>query len=115
MADNLKGIPFSTEDEGVNYIEYAKRLILHQYNISGIGTPRGEEIDYLRIDEIYVVWFSYTLGNWKALLSTARPDGRYYEVTHKRENDGSDGPAVTFVDTYLKTHNVVVENFGRNN
>jgi hypothetical protein len=32
-------------------------------------------------DEVYVVWFNFTLGNWKALVSTSLPDGMYYEVT----------------------------------
>ena len=61
------------------------------------------------VDEVYVVWFAYILGNWKALCSTSLPDGRYYEVTFKRENDGSDGPACAYVDTYIKTHNVKVD------
>jgi hypothetical protein len=26
------------------------------------------------LDEVYVVWFSKTLQNWKALLSTTLPD-----------------------------------------
>jgi hypothetical protein len=31
--------------------------------------------------EVYVVSFTYVLGNWKAMLSTTLPDGMYYEVT----------------------------------
>lgn len=109
MADNLKGIPFSSDDEGIDFPTRAKRLVQHCYNVNGIGTPRHDEIVPIDISEIYVVWFAYTLGNWKAILSTSRPDGRIWEVTHKKENDGSDGPAVTFVDSYIKTHNIVVE------
>lgn len=109
MADNLKGIPFSSDDEGVDFPSKAKLLVQHQINVSGIGTRRGEKIQEISLDEIYVVWFTYILGNWKAVLSTSRPDGRIWEVTHKRENDGSDGPACTYVDSYLKTHNVRLE------
>lgn len=116
MADNLKGIPFSSDDEGIDFPTRAKHLVQKVYNENGIGTPRGETIDHLELNEIYVVWFAYTLGNWKAILSTSRPDGRIWEVTHKKksitENDRgqiSVVPAVTFVDSYLKTHNVVVE------
>lgn len=50
-------------------------------------------------DEVYVVWFSKTLQNWKALVSTTLPDGMYYEVTYngdKRE---------TYVDVYKKFQN----------
>ena len=53
-------------------------------------------------DEVYVVWFAFTLGNWKALCSTTLPDGRYYEVTYSKEKDK------VFIDTYLKVDNVEV-------
>lgn len=47
-------------------------------------------------DEVYLVWFAYTLGNWKALLSTRLPDGMYYEVTY------SDEVSQTYLDAYRK-------------
>lgn len=53
-------------------------------------------------DEVYVVWFSKTLQNWKCLISTTLPDGMYYEVTYngdKRE---------TYIDAYKKFDNVCV-------
>ena len=56
------------------------------------------------LDEVYVVWFSKTLDNWKALVSTTLPDDMYYEVTHnglKRE---------TYLDAYKKFDNVTVLN-----
>jgi hypothetical protein len=108
MADNLKGIPFSSHDEGIDFPKVAKRLVREQINVAGIGTPRGQKINPIGLNEIYVVWFAYILGNWKAILSTSRPDGRIWEVTHKAEHDGSDGPAVTFIDSYIKTHNIEV-------
>ena len=49
---------------------------------------------------VYVVWFSFILGGWKALVSTSLPDGMYYEVTHsavKRE---------TYLDVYKKFDNI---------
>lgn len=103
MTDNLKGIPFSSDDEGIDFPMRAKQAVLHAY-----GTeidPRG---DALRLDEIYVVWFAFVRGNWKAILSTSRPDGRIYEVSYKRDNDGSDGPESLVVDSYLKTHNIAL-------
>jgi thiol-disulfide isomerase/thioredoxin len=54
-------------------------------------------------DEVYIVWFSKTLKNWKALLSTTLPDGMYYEVTY----DGA--MARTYIDAYKKFDNVTVE------
>lgn len=109
MADNLKGIPFSSDDEGVDFPTKAKQCVLHVHNVNGIGTPRGESIDELSFDEVYIVWFAFVRGNWKAILSTSRPDGRIYEVSYKRENNGSDGPESLIVDSYLKTHNIVMD------
>jgi Family of unknown function (DUF6275) len=100
MADNLKGIPFSSDDEGTDFVFRAKSIVHEVAN---------REICALRFDEIYVVWFAFVRGNWKALISTSLPDGRIYEVSHKPDHDGSDGPAATVVDSYIKTHNIVVE------
>lgn len=52
--------------------------------------------------EIFVVWFSKTLRNWKALISTTLPDGMYYEVTHNGEMNE------TYLDAYKKFDNVVI-------
>ena len=106
MADNIKGIPFSCDDEGIDFPTTAKQAVQHVYNVNGVGTPKGELIQNLELDEIYVVWFGYVLGHWKAILSTSRPDGRIYEVTHKPGVVRFDVPSRTFVDSYLKTHNI---------
>jgi len=55
------------------------------------------------VNEVYVVWFSKTLQNWKALLSTDLPDGMYYEATHNGDK------AETYIDAYKKWANVVVK------
>lgn len=47
----------------------------------------------------YVVWFAFTLGNWKALVSTTLADGRYYEVTHNAVKQE------TYLDVYVKVMN----------
>ena len=98
MADNLKGIPFSSDDEGKTFPEVAKDLVFEQALALGV---RKDHPTFSR-DEVYVVWFAYVLGYWKALCSTSLPDGRYYEVTFHKERQ------VAFVDTYAKTHNVEV-------
>jgi hypothetical protein len=102
MADNLKGIPFSSDDEGIDFIARAKLLVQEQINVSGIGTRRRDPIIPIDLTEIYVVWFAFVLGNWKAFISTSRPDGRVWEVTHNKMK------GETYVDSYLKTHNVAV-------
>lgn len=53
-------------------------------------------------DEVYVVWFSKTLQNWKCLISTTLPDGMYYEVTHNGDK------AETYIDAYKKFDNVCI-------
>lgn len=98
MADNLKGIPFSNDDEGKTFPELAKTIVFDQASALGV---HKEHPTFSR-DEVYVVWFAYVLGYWKALCSTSLPDGRYYEVTFHKEK------SVAFVDTYRKTHNVEV-------
>jgi len=53
-------------------------------------------------DEVYVVWFSKTLQNWKALISTTLPDGMYYEVTYNGDK------AESYLDAYKKFDNVCI-------
>lgn len=98
MADNLKGIPFSSPVEGTNFPELAKLMVFDQAVALGVQ----DEHPTFSIDEVYIVWFAFTLGNWKALCSTSLPDGRYYEVTY------SDTKGEAYIDTYLKTHNIAV-------
>jgi hypothetical protein len=54
-------------------------------------------------DEVYVVWYSKTLQNAKALLSTPLPDGMYYEVTYNGDKDE------IYFDAYKKFDNIKVE------
>ena len=56
----------------------------------------------LDVEDVYVVWFSKTLQNWKAMVSTILEDDLYYEVTH----NGDKGE--TYLDTYRKINNVAV-------
>jgi hypothetical protein len=80
-------------------IERARELVFEYIK------PRLEKTDShvtFGLDEVYVVWFSKTLQNWKALVSTTLPDGMYYEVTHSGERQE------TYIDTYKKFDNVLV-------
>lgn len=95
MADNIKGIPFSSKDEGVNFPQQA---------INAVARSQWETFEEAyselgRAVNLYVVSFTYVLGNWKAMVSTDIPDGRYYEVTSRAQ-----GPV--FVDVYTKTANI---------
>lgn len=57
----------------------------------------------IEIHDVYVVWFCYILGGWKALCSTNIEDGKYYEVTHDSNKDR------TYVDEYAKRNQLVFE------
>jgi len=99
MADNQKGIPFNSADEGFNFPRVARELVLEQARALVGDKEHGSAIKALTANDVYVVWFAYILGNFKALCSTPIADGRYYEVTFDR------GKKIAFVDTYVKTHN----------
>lgn len=73
----------------------AKMLVLKSFN----ENRDKADSQPLHFEDVYVVKFSYVLGNWKALISTTVSDGKYYEVTHRAE------PATTYVDTYVKLRN----------
>lgn len=67
--------------------------------------PRLEKTDehvVFQLADVYVVWFSKTLQNWKVLISTTLPDGMYYEVTHNGDKHE------TYIDAYKKFDNVVI-------
>lgn len=87
------------EPDPTHYPALARRLVFNKI-AARIATSdlhvRFEE------DDVYVVWFCFTLGNWKALCSTTLPDGRYYEVTH------SVAKQETYIDTYIKLENEAV-------
>ena len=61
-------------------------------------------LEYVDADtiDIYVVWLSKTLQNNKALLSTDKSDGRYYEITYNGDKDEF------YVDMYKKEMNRAV-------
>lgn len=52
--------------------------------------------------DVYVVWFSKTLQNWKALVSTTLPDAMYYEVTFNGDKDEA------YLDCYRKVDNITI-------
>ena len=64
-------------------MEKAKQLVVDFFN---------EEVEKtdgftLTVDDVYIVWWSKTLQNWKALVSTTVSDGMYYEVTYNGDKD----------------------------
>lgn len=59
------------------FIPKAKKIVA-DYTNEHMDVTDGVSISS---DDVFVVWYSKTLQNAKALLSTTVPDGMYYEVT----------------------------------
>ena len=82
-----------------NFMKYARQIVLQYYDEHRDVTDSKE----LNIDDVYVVWFSKTLQNWKALVSTTASDGMYYEVTYNGDKHEA------YLDVYKKWENVCVK------
>lgn len=74
------------------FLEIAKRTV---YEMALEGLCPTDNID-LKIDNVYVTWFGFILGDMKALLSTSLQDGKYYEVTYNKEKKE------IYADCYVK-------------
>lgn len=70
--------------------EQARKIVMEYFN-SHVDKTDNKQIT---LDDVYVVWFSKTLQNWKALVSTNVSDGQYYEITHNGDKNE------TYVDVY---------------
>ena len=77
----------------------AKQIVVDYFNSHKDKTDKKD----LSPENVYIVWFSKTLQNWKALVSTDVIDGMYYEITHNGDKDE------TYVDVYKKWENFVVK------
>jgi hypothetical protein len=78
---------------------------LARVTVADYFNARVEKTDGVRIDpdeNVYIVWFSKILQNWKALLSTTVSDGMYYEVTYNGD------AAEMYLDAYKKFDNVTI-------
>lgn len=74
--------------------EIAKQVV-RNYTIDHLDKTDGDVEFY-----VYVVWYNYTLDNWKCLVSTTLPDGMYYEVTYNKVTDS------VYLDAYKKFDHV---------
>lgn len=83
----------------MNYQEKAKQIVIDYYNEHVEITDNKK----LKESEVFIVWFSKTLQNWKALISTTISDGMYYEVTYNGDKKE------TYLDSYMKWENVYVK------
>jgi len=100
MTDHNFGIPFSHPDEKKQdlFMDRAKKAVVDKQN-SGLDP---EDEFFITVNDVYIVWFVKALQNWKALVSTNKPNGLYYEITY----DGNVNQA--YLDVYAKVSNTVI-------
>lgn len=80
-------------------IEICKEVVVNYFN------EKVDKTDNFTItnDDVYIVWFSKTLQNFKALVSTTISDGMYYELTYNGDKKQ------LYLDAYKKFENKCVE------
>ena len=76
-------------------MDSARKIVMDYLN----GHVDVTDKKQITMNDVYVVWFSKTLQNWKALVSTTVSDGMYYEITYNGDKDE------TYVDVYKKWEN----------
>lgn len=76
-------------------LNLCKKVVVDYYN------DKVEKTDNFKIDleNVFIVWFSKTLQNFKALVSTTVSDGMYYEVTYNGDKKE------LYLDAYKKWEN----------
>jgi Family of unknown function (DUF6275) len=80
------------------FLMMSKKVVVDNYNLYRDSRKSPE----LTMDAVYIVWFSKTLGNWKAIVASPVVRGLLWEVAfnaHKNE---------AYVDIYKKLNNVKV-------
>ena len=82
-----------------NLLEIFKQKVAEYTNEH---TDATDNVKPLVADDVYVVWSCKALQNYKALLSTPRTDGMYYELTYNGDKNEF------YFDAYKKFENICV-------
>lgn len=85
---------YNNSGPGNEFLEKAIRAVWEEHYLNHQSLPDK--------DDLFIVWFSKTLGNWKALVGQ-KSSTNYFEVTF----DGAKNRA--YVDRYSKLSNTVVD------
>lgn len=81
------------------FLEKAAEAIVDYFNSQADATDKNGNIC---ASDVFVVWYSKSLQNHKALLSTTVADGMYYEITYNGNKKEM------YLDAYKKWKNVVI-------
>lgn len=63
---------------------------------------KSDDLNGIKYD-VFTVWKVKALQNWKFLISSTLPDGKYYEVTYNGDKKE------WYIDAYVKFENKVVK------
>lgn len=77
-------------------------LELTKYINNKVDTLKGED-NFISFKDVYIVWICKILQNNKALLSTNRKDGMYYELTYNGDKKE------LYIDAYKKEENKCIK------
>lgn len=80
-------------------LDLCKKIVVDYFN------ENVEKTDGLKINDenVFIVWFSKTLQNFKALVSTTISDGMYYELTYNGDKKE------LYLDAYKKWENRAIK------
>lgn len=95
-----KSTSMSEFENSIVYIHKAREIVYNYLVMSIQQTNMGEHIT-VALEDVFVVWFSKTLKNWKALVGTTL-NGDYYEITYNGDKKE------TYLDVYQKTNNIKI-------
>ena len=85
--------------ENDEMLDLCKKIVVDYFN------ENVEKTDGLKINDenVFIVWFSKTLQNFKALVSTTVSDGMYYELTYNGDKKE------LYLDAYKKWENRAIK------
>lgn len=86
--------------------DYENAKLKHQIKGTVAGMVEDKKMwdrAVMTADDVYVVWWSKTLQNAKAVLSTDRRKGMYFECTLNGDKQ------VIYFDAYGKEHNSAIK------